>query len=695
MKRMIGVAILSCLMGSLLPAQDKKADDAKKIGGVLQDVNLHDLTIAVQRITKKTILWTEDLGLRNKRVHLVSDKPIADDPEVLWKAYQSMLQVTDLTLNSIGKPGEEIYKLKPAPIAGKGNVPVQRDIDQPEDRFVTRIFQLQFVSPRDVQAALINMASFPQNVLSIESAGLLIATDFDYNIKRFEDIIKIMDIKKPDIELKLIPLKNAISTDVEQMMGGLVQTLIGRQTQPRVPGVPGVPGAESVKVVADKRTNSVVLLAEPNRLPQLEEIVKRLDAETQFETSGIYISHLRHTNALDIVKTLNAMYRIGVGPEGVPSGGGQGAVKPGQAVAPQGAAIPPPIFGGGSSQLTGAEPTIVADIRSNSVIIVTDRNTYRTLEQIIRRLDQRRPQVLIKATVVEIEAKDDFDLGVELKHLEDPKGKLIGGGGTSFGLSTIGTDPTTGLFSVTPVPTPGVTLLALKDRIGNIPALLHALEDKAHTSILDQPEAATNDNGYAEMTLKAQVPVTTTTVAGTGIAQSSFSQFAEAVTTLSVSPHISEGGYLRLETKIKIEKFTSVSADPNIPPPKTSREITTKEIMVPNGGSMVIGGIVTQDKSETMQGVPFLAHIPLLGWLFRRDQNSDDKRTLYIFLTPYILYDYGFGDYREISRSRKHEIDDLRGDPLPGLNVELKGEVQQDSTFRYLLPKGRKEPDSR
>jgi type II secretory pathway component GspD/PulD (secretin) len=197
------------------------------------------------------------------------------------------------------------------------------------------------------------------------------------------------------------------------------------------------------------------------------------------------------------------------------------------------------------------------------------------------------------------------------------------------------------------------------------------------------------------MALKAQVPVTTTTVAGTGIAQSSFSQFAEAVTTLSISPHISEGGYLRLETKIKIEKFTRESPDPNIPPPKTSREITTKEIMVPNGGTMVIGGIVTQDKSESVQGVPWLSHIPLLGWLFKREQDSDEKRTLYIFLTPYILYDYGFGDYREATRIRKNEIDQLRGDPLGGLNVDLRGEVQQESTFRYLIPKGRKEPDSR
>jgi general secretion pathway protein D len=696
MNRMLGAGILSFLLASMAPAQDKKpADDSKKMGGVLQDVNLHDLTVAVQRITKRTILWTEDLGLRNKRVHFVSDKPVADDPEVLWKAYQSILQVSDLALTSVGKEGEEIYKLSPAPIVGKKNVPVQKtDIAAPEDRFVTRIFQLQYVSPRDVQAALINMASFPQNVLSIESAGLLIATDFDFNIKRFEDIIRVMDIKKPDIEIKLIPLKNAIAIEVEQMMAGLVQTLIGRQTQPRVPGVPGVPGNESVKVVADKRTNSVVLLAEPNRLPQLEEIVKRLDAETQFETSGIYISHLRHTNALDIVKTLNAMYRIGVGPEGVPTGGGQGAVKPGQAVAPVGAAPPPGIMGG-STQLTGSEPTIVADIRSNSVIIVTDRNTYRTLETIIRRLDQRRPQVLIKATVVEVTANDTFDLGVELKHLEDPKNKFIGAGGTAFGLSTITQDTANNRFSVTPIPTNGMTLLALKDKIGNIPALLSALESKAHVSILDQPEAATNDNGMAEMSVKAQVPVTTTTVAGTGLSQTSFSQFAEASTTLTISPHISEGGYLRLETKIKIEKFTSVSPDPNIPPPKTSREITTKEIMVPNGGTMVIGGIVTQDKSDSVQGVPLLSHIPLLGWLFQRDQKSDDKRTLYIFLTPYILYDYGFGDFRDVTRGRKDEIENLRGEPLQGLNVEARIDIHSESTFRFPVPRSARKEEPR
>jgi len=219
------------------------------------------------------------------------------------------------------------------------------------------------------------------------------------------------------------------------------------------------------------------------------------------------------------------------------------------------------------------------------------------------------------------------------------------------------------------------------------------LETKARISILDQPEAATNDNGLAEISVKQQVPVTTNTLTGTGISQTSFSRFEEASTTLTISPHISEGGYLRLETKVKIEKFTGTSADPNIPPPKTSREISTKEIMVPNGGTMVIGGIVMQDKSDSTSNVPLLGQIPLLGWLFRRDQTDDQKRTLYIFLTPYILYDYGFGDFRDLTRSRKDDIEKLREEPLKGLNIESQPDPEPRSTFRFLVPRPARKED--
>jgi general secretion pathway protein D len=704
MKHALWMGILAGLTASEIRAQAQppqaRPEDKKVTATDLRDVDLHNLTIAVQKITKKTFLWAEDaqLGLRNKRVHFVSDRPVIDDPETFFKVFQSILNTWDLTLIPGGKPGEEVYKIVLANTSPKKAVPFRRDDTEPEERVVTQVFTLQYARPRDVHPALLGMSTLQNGVVVIDDAGLIIATDYEPNIKRFAEIIRAVDVKKPDVEMKLVTLKNAIATDVEKMLGDLAKVLLSRpvaggRTVAPVAGMPGAAGQEPVMVVADRRTNSVILMAEPHRLPQLEDVVKRLDSESPFETSGIYVTHLRHTNAADVAQKLNAMYRGGVSsPYGSSTAPG-GTILPGQPVAPQQSPQTTQRSYGygtdyGYGQRTGTEPTIVPDERSNSLLIVTDRNTYKALEEIIRKLDQRQPQVLIKATVVEIRANDKFDLGAELNRLEDPTNRTTAGFRINNGYSTITPNPTDNTFSILPVDTPGATLLMFRNRIGNIGAILKALEDKARVSILDEPEAATNNNGLAEIKVSNQVPILQATVTGTGIVQTTFTRFETAETTLRISPHISEGGYLRLETTVKIEKFTRESADPTIPPPKTSREITTKEIMVPNGGTMVIGGIRTQDKSESESGVPFLKDIPLLGLAFKRTTETEENRTLYIFLTPYILYDHSFGDYRDLTRDRKLEVESLRGPDgaLRRLNVDLKAERLPESTFRFMTP---------
>jgi type II secretory pathway component GspD/PulD (secretin) len=102
---------------------------------------------------------------------------------------------------------------------------------------------------------------------------------------------------------------------------------------------------------------------------------------------------------------------------------------------------------------------------------------------------------------------------------------------------------------------------------------------------------------------------------------------------------------------------------------------------------MVIGGIVSQDDSNTYQGVPILSDFPILGFFFQRNQESKQKTTLYIFLTPYILYDYGFGDYRELTRDRKSDIERLRGEPLRGLSVDIKADRLPETSFRFQSPR--------
>ena len=194
---------------------------------------------------------------------------------------------------------------------------------------------------------------------------------------------------------------------------------------------------------------------------------------------------------------------------------------------------------------------------------------------------------------------------------------------------------------------------------------------------------ATKDNGRAVMKVSTDVPIEKTTFTGVGGFASRSFDYVTAETSLTISPHISEGGYLRLETEVRIQKFSRVSPDPQVPPEKASREISTNEILIPNGGTMVIGGIVTQDRTESIESVPVLGELPLLGWLFRSNREESEKRTLYIFLTPYIMYDQNFGDYREATRDRKAAIEGLRGRPVPGIEVDPALFTAPASTFRF------------
>lgn len=683
------LAAAALLFLPAIPRSEGAPQDDKLKLEYLEGVNLHEITIFVQRKTGYKFLWTEEIGLKNKKVYFRSKEAISDK-DVIFRIYQSFLQVNDLFLVPVigSNPTDFVFKIQVGATISKRPVPVEEGKVSPMDKVVTRVFPLKYVSPRDVHTALINMVSFPNVILPIESAGVLLITDYDYNIQRFERIIDQMDRPKPGIELRKVELRYALASDVAEMMTKLKITEDptrfggGVRIDPTTGARAGTTGGDRVQVQADKRTNSVIIVADVNIIDQVEKMVRDLDTETGFETSGIYIVHLKHTNAADLSRTLNSIYGISVDKDGVPTG--SGGVRPGQPTGPSTTPTTTTSTSGGSSGPTGTEPKIVADARTNSIMIITDRNTFRQLDALIKRLDTRRPQVLIKATVVEVRSNDNFDFGVELARLADPDGSTELVGRTSFKHSTLTLDSTNNTFSITPIDTTGVTLAILKDKIGNIAAMLKASELKEKVSVLDEPEVTTADNGTAKMTLKNQEPTLTQSfVQGSGTPVTTFNKYEDAETTLQISPHISEFGYLRLETTIKIEKFVGVPPITGAPPPKATREITTNSILVPNGRTIVIGGIITQDDADTVEGVPILQHIPLLGLFFKRTVKKQQYRTLYIFITPYILYDEAMGDLSGLSKERRDEIERLRGAALSRLQLDGPPQLVPRSTYRF------------
>lgn len=150
----------------------------------LADIDLHTLTVRIRGLVGKEVLWTEDLGLRKRRVHLVSDVPLKDEAEVLFAAYQSILQSNDLVLVPVSAGEEKTFKIRPSP----GRKP-----RAPEDRVTTRLFFLRKLGSREAQSALMNIASFPQCVLRPGPGNLLLVTDHDDNVRRIGAVLEIME----------------------------------------------------------------------------------------------------------------------------------------------------------------------------------------------------------------------------------------------------------------------------------------------------------------------------------------------------------------------------------------------------------------------------------------------------------------------------------------------------------------------
>jgi general secretion pathway protein D len=171
-----------------------------------------------------------------------------------------------------------------------------------------------------------------------------------------------------------------------------------------------------------------------------------------------------------------------------------------------------------------------------------------------------------------------------------------------------------------------------------------------------------NNTGSAKVVSTDEQPTTTITAiggGGVGQTQENFKDYVKAGITLQISPTISASRYLRLKISLEVSTFLGTVSGA-IPPPRVTRTIDTT-VNVPDGDTMVIGGIITDNKGLSHSGVPFLGDLPVLGYLFRRQGDSSSKTTLYFFVTPHIMRDRDFADLAEISYKKKLEAADTIG----------------------------------
>mgnify|MGYP000979020047 CR=1 FL=1 len=232
---------------------------------------------------------------------------------------------------------------------------------------------------------------------------------------------------------------------------------------------------------------------------------------------------------------------------------------------------------------------------------------------------------------------------------------------TNFGLSTFDDTDGDGIPDVrTPNVSQGVTAGILSGDNFNLPILISALAGRRDSNVLNIPSVLVNNNGSAKVVSKDEQPTTQVTATGVnGGTQENFRDYVSAGITMQISPTISASRYLRLKVSLEVSVFQG-AVNGAIPPPKVTRTIDTT-VNVPDGDTMVIGGIVTDNKTRDESKVPILGDIPILGHLFGKNADTSTRTTLYFFVTPHILRDKDFADLAEVSYQKKLDAADTIG----------------------------------
>lgn len=448
---------------------------------------------------------------------------------------------------------------------------------------------------------------------------------------------------------------------------GAVNQLQQQFNREFITGGSGSGSSGGSQLIVDRLEGYITYFATPEQQAAFAELISGFETEDEVVVVTPY--KLEYSDAEDVASILQALIdrsRPQEESNAFLPRGQQGAAPILNQLNPEA----PMTLAEGETSIAAGESFVIADSANNQVIVQAPRSQQEQFQRLIRQIDLRRAQVYIEATIISVSDTDDFRLAIEGAFNDIDANGNGGGIQSNFGLSTAGatfTDPrviATGLGGMT----------AALIRSDFVPIIVNATKSDTSSRVVATPQLLVDDNANAIVLQTQEVPFQTTNRSDVGDLISF--EFATAQTSLDVTPQISAGGTIRLDYTINLENFTGPSAG-GAPPPKQTNQVEGESVTVPNGGTVVIGGLGLKSNSETIVKIPLIGDIPVVGNLFR-DTNRDSSDTvLYVFLTPRVLRDPDMMDYRLLTMGPASQVD------LPDYIPELEP-VMIESTF--LLP---------
>ncbi len=514
------------------------------------------------------------------------------------------------------------------------------------DQIVTQVFKVQHENVNNLVTVLRPLIT-PNNTINANPGNnSLVITDYADNLQRLAKIISALDVPA-STGVEVIPLQHGVASDLAPLVQRFADTS-------GVAAAGAVPGAGAVSVVADPRTNSLLVRA-PNaaRLAAVMAVIDKLDRPSASGGPGgnIYVVYLKNADATKLAQVLRAAYG-GAGGAAGGSGGGAAATSSlstaGQANTAAGATgmtsvqTTTPVAASASPSTGGF---IQADPATNSLIISAPEPVYRQLRGVIDQLDARRAQVYVESMIVKMDATQAAEFGFQWQGLLGQNGDKYGlVAGTNFGSGGNNiVNLSVGGASGTVVPGAGLNVGLLKaiNGVYTLGALARFLESNTGANVLSTPNLIALDNEEAKIVIGQNVPFVTGSFTNTGTSNGSANPFQtierkDVGLTLRVKPQIGEGGTVRMviyqENSSVVANTTTNSAGPT-----TDKSAIETTVVVDDGSIMVLGGLLKDDYGSGEDRVPGLASIPLIGGLFRSENRKRTKSNLLVFLRPVVM----------------------------------------------------------
>jgi general secretion pathway protein D len=588
------------LVASVLPVRAQQAT----ITPNYKDAELAQIVEAVSEITKKNFII--DPRVR-ANVTMVSNTPLSAD--AFYEAFLAILQVHGF----VAVPAGNVIKIIPDANARQvPSVDLPDRVSSSSDEIVTQVIAIKNVSAAQLVPILRPLIPQYGHLAAYPASNMLIISDRANNVNRMVRIIRRID-QSGDEEIDVIPLEHASAAEVVRVVNVLY------------PQAQAAEGGIGVKLVADERTNSVLVSGEKSQRLRLKTLVTHLD--TPLESGGdTQVRYLRFADAEKLAAKLTQQATV------------TAATTPG--AAPPQAGAPP--TGGGGGQID-RNIQIWAEPETNALVVTAPPKVMRALMAVVDKLDIRRAQVHVEAILVEVSGDKTADLGINWLVDGSDDNFAVGGfiqpiAGASIVDIIRGIDDPSTLTGAPSGFTAGGGRIS--DTGTDFAVLLRALRADTNTNIIATPSVVTMDNQEAEIKIAQEVPFITGSFTQTGTdATNPFQtiQREEVGNILKITPQISEG-----ETVIlKIEQEASSLA----PTPEgsvdlvTNKRTITTNVLVDNGGIIVLGGLIRDELLDSEQRVPFLGAIPLIGELFKVRNTQKRKTNFMVFIRPKILRD--------------------------------------------------------